>query len=94
MKIKNLVRDGNKVMWTIVYEDYAGQVKKIACTTNENGEGLFLVKYGWELHQINGTCQFSLTQKTISGVRSALNRYFDSETLDWIINKADLYGII
>lgn len=94
MKIKNLVRDGNKVMWTIVYENYAGQVKKIACTTNGNGDGLFLVKHGWELHQIDGTCQFSLTQKTISGVRSALNKYFDSETLDWIINKADLYGII
>ena len=94
MKIKNLVRYEKKVTWTIVYEDYAGQFKEIDCSTNTNGDGLFLVKNGWELHQIEGTCQFSLTQKTISGVRSALNRYFDSETLDWIINKADLYGII
>ena len=48
--------------------------------TNSEGYGL------WEgedySHQIEGTAQFSLTQKTMSGIRKALERRYAEESED------------
>ena len=74
MKCKGLLRNRNVIFF---------QVNGIRYRTNEAGEGLFYDEPFWYTKQILGTCQFSLRQKTLSGIRKAINRYFETHELLW-----------
>ena len=71
IKITNLKKDGNAVFFTINDTDRSTNYR-----TNQEGEGLFLDKDFWYAHQIEGTAQFTLKQKTMSGIRKAIHRHF------------------
>ena len=75
--IKNVKVDDKKVYWTVV--DDWGDGHSYDYRTNADGEGI----WKWddrrgEWKQTVGTCQFALHQKTISGIRKALHRWFDA----------------
>lgn len=75
MKIKLMVTDLKKVYFQIV--DEWSEVAEY--TTNYAGEGL----WKWDgctgrWRQIVGTCQFDLLQKTPSGKRRAIRRFFEA----------------
>lgn len=71
MKITNLRKDGAAVFWTVETDG-----KKTRYRTNDTGAGLFLNTDYWYTHQKDGTVNFQLKQKTLSGIRKALYRYF------------------
>ncbi|MBQ5558254.1 MAG: hypothetical protein IIT46_00505 [Lachnospiraceae bacterium] len=81
VKIKNLKMDGKQVFWTVEKRCFHGD-KMINCFnfdyfTNVNGEGIFEYNYSNQVHQLVGTCDFELKQKTLSGMRKALYRYYN-----------------
>ena len=68
--ITNISKDGSRVFFTVDGINYA---------TNKNGCGIFREdEYGWFTNQTAGTCDFKLHQKTISGIRKALSRWFNN----------------
>ena len=80
LKIKNLKVKGNQVFWT-VQASHFGEIIERTYFTNENGEGIFEeVGEGtldYHKHQLVGTCDFELKQKTVSGMRKALQRHYE-----------------
>ena len=76
-KIKNLKVEGKQVFWTIVRDTGFGKIE-VSCFTNKAGEGIFhYVNDGESVKQDAGTCDFELKQKTVSGIRKALYRYYN-----------------
>lgn len=75
MKISNIRKEENAVFFTIEKE-YNGTMESLNYRTNENGEGLFRDSDFWYSKQLAGTCDFKLKQKTISGIRKAIERQF------------------
>ena len=83
MKVKNVRMDGNWTRFTIV--DPLDGIEH-TMETNRNGEGLFamLPTGAWysdgspvcEMKQLAGTSQFSARQKTESGRRRYIKRFF------------------
>jgi hypothetical protein len=76
--VKNLQRGGNCVSWS-----YDGD----AYMTNTHGEGIWRLSLNnenaYEWKQIEGTCQFSLRDMSMSGIRKKLNRKFDWD-YEWV----------
>ena len=73
MKIHIIGTFDGKVIFRVSDED-----SNTAYRTNSDGEGLW--KYNentGEWKQIVGTCQFNLLQKTDSGKRKAIKRFFE-----------------
>lgn len=75
-KIKNLRREGNAVFWTVTEYEF-GEYVETDYRTNEAGEGIFEDTEFWYTKQKVGTCDFQLNQKTLSGIRKALNKYYE-----------------
>lgn len=75
-KIKNLRRENDTIYWTVVFENW-GEPVECNYRTNEAGEGIFEDAEFWYSKQRVGTCDFQLKQKTLSGIRKALNKYYE-----------------
>lgn len=80
MTIKNIRRDKDtkQVRFTVVSRTYYGEKIETDYMTNKSGNGLFIADDYYK--QITGTCQFSLHQKTYSGVYKAIKKWFDTTT--------------
>lgn len=70
-QIKLLQRNGLRIDW-IMIDCVTGE--KIHYHTNKFGHGAWIDE-GYE-KQILGTCDFRLNQKTFSGMRKAIHKYF------------------
>lgn len=79
MKIKNIHKEGNKVYFTVIERNYYGEVMETDYMTNKSGNGLFIADDYYK--QITGTCQFSLHQKTYSGVYKAIKKWFEDKEI-------------
>lgn len=79
MKIKNIHKEGNKVYFTVIERNYYGEEIETDYMTNNNGNGLFIADDYYK--QITGTCQFSLHQKTYSGVYKAIKKWFEAREI-------------
>lgn len=82
VKIKNLsVAEGGQVFFTVIFHDKWEKPEnwEVSYCTNQVGEGLFFDEDFWYTKQIAGTCQFELHQKTASGMRKAIKRYFEKD---------------
>lgn len=78
--IKNLKVTESGIFWEVVCRDHwSGKDVSFAYRTNKHFEGLFLDCDLWYANQLQGTCDFQLKQKTLSGIRKALNKYFSDE---------------
>lgn len=76
-RILNLHKDHDMVYWDVVYEEDGQVVNRIEYRTNKSGNGIWRwIPWQGVWNQTDGTCQFSLHQETMSGMRRALYRHF------------------
>lgn len=71
MKVE-IRQDENMVFFTITFIN--GDIESYR--TNYQAEGLWREQENGEWKQVLGTCQFSLPQKTVSGMRKAIKKHF------------------
>jgi hypothetical protein len=75
MRVRHITVEDGRVYW-MTESEYDGELKEYR--TNREGEGIWIWSARWNnWAQIAGTCQFSLHQKTRSGMYKAIKRYFD-----------------